>query len=357
MVLRLETCGGTVVHAIGVPQDRPSRTGPTWAYLFNADGLTLIDPGAHGSFHELASGIAVAGFAVKDVDRLVLSHGHYDHDGSTAQVISESGASLWAHQVYASLLEYAPWNVQQQDSSPFHAEVARLIRQSTRENSGHDSPVQNDIYLVNRRELHVDHPIRNGDTFGKASVVHTPGHSPDEICITLDGIVFTGDHILPEITPHPTTKVAFRDEVSKGVPDQYRETGDCFGLERYMRSLKSVMEFGTSLSILPAHRLYNRNSFNFLTLIRAEEIICHHAQRLSRVLERAGDDPAGLEEFTWMLFRRGTLAGRGLYMAMSEVVAHIEVLLDVGDLEQTVDGRFKKTGSTNYMGFIQELIG
>ncbi|MCL0029223.1 MBL fold metallo-hydrolase, partial [Dehalococcoidia bacterium] len=155
MVLRLETCGGTVVHAIGVPQDRPSRTGPTWAYLFNADGLTLIDPGAHGSFDELASGIAVAGFAVKDVDRLVLSHGHYDHDGSTAQVISESGASLWAHQVYASLLPYAPWNVQQQDSSPLHAEVARLIRQSTRENSGHDSPLQNDNYLVNRRELHV----------------------------------------------------------------------------------------------------------------------------------------------------------------------------------------------------------
>ncbi len=357
MVLRLETPGGATIHAIGVPQDRPSRTGPTWAYVFDADGLTLLDPGAHGSFDELASGIAAAGFAVTDIDRVVLSHGHFDHDGSTAQVVSESGASLWAHEVYASLLPYDPWNVQQRDQSRLHAEVAGLMRPSTPEGRGRDFPWQNGGYLESRRGLDVDHPTRHGETFGGATVVHAPGHSPDELCIALDGVVFTGDHILPEITPHPTTKVAFRDEVSRSVPDEYRETGDSFGLERYMRSLKSVMELGTSLSILPAHRLYNRDRFNFLTLSRAEEIIRHHARRLARVLQRAADEPAGVEQFTGALFRRGTLVGRELYMAMSEVVAHIEVLQDVGDLEQMPDGPFRKTGSANHKEFIHELIG
>lgn len=261
MVLRLETHGGTKIHAIGVPQDRPSRTGPTWAYIFESDGVTLLDPGAHGAFDELADGIATAGFALRDIDRVVLSHGHFDHDGSIARVVSEADASLWAHVVYASLLPYDPWEVQDRSTSGVHVEMARLMRRDSVVRDRASNPWQNGRYLEIRKGIVVDHPTRDGERFGEARVVHAPGHSPDELCLTLDGVVFTGDHILPEITPHPTTKAAFKEGVGHNVPAEYREAGASFGLERYLRSLASVMELGPSLSILPAHRLYNRGKF------------------------------------------------------------------------------------------------
>ncbi len=34
MIVRLTTHSGLVIHTIAVPQDWPSGTGPTWAYLF-----------------------------------------------------------------------------------------------------------------------------------------------------------------------------------------------------------------------------------------------------------------------------------------------------------------------------------
>ena len=36
-----------------------------------------------------------------------------------------------------------------------------------------------------------------------------------------------------------------------------------------------------------------------------------------------------------------------MFMAMSEIVAHIELLQDVGDLELTPDGRLRRTGNSN----------
>jgi glyoxylase-like metal-dependent hydrolase (beta-lactamase superfamily II) len=356
MVLRIETHGGTSVHAIAVPQDRPSRTGPTWAYLFESDGVTLLDPGAHGAYDELADGIATAGFAVRDIDRVVLSHGHADHDGSTAQLLSEAGASLWAHGVYASLLPYDPWEVQDRAASELYAEMARLVRQSTAGWEGDDHPSRNGSYLESRKGLEVDHATRDGEVFGDARVVHAPGHTPDSLCLMLDGVVFTGDHILPEITPHPTTRAAFREDVAQNVPPEYREARVSLGLERYMRSLGRVMELGPSLAILPAHRLYNRSKFNFLTLRRAEEIVKHHARRLAQILQRAADEPTTLEQVTSGIFQRGKLIGGNLFMAMSEVVAHVELLQDAGDLELTPDRKLRKTGSANYRQLVSELI-
>ena len=82
MVLKLESRNGMEIHAIAVPQDNGSRTGPTWCYLFENDGLTLIDAGATGSYASLADGIKASGFNVPDIERVIITHGHQDHDGA-----------------------------------------------------------------------------------------------------------------------------------------------------------------------------------------------------------------------------------------------------------------------------------
>ena len=60
MVVRVATHDGTDIHAVAV-QDRPSRMGPTWTYLVQEEGLSLIDAGAIGSFTYLADGVRQAG--------------------------------------------------------------------------------------------------------------------------------------------------------------------------------------------------------------------------------------------------------------------------------------------------------
>ena len=354
-VLRLTTHVGRQIHAIAVPQDWPSRTGPTWCYVFSEEGLNLIDAGAQGSFAELQDGLSVAGYSVRDIDRVIVTHSHLDHDGATPRVVEAAGAELWAHIMYAALVGHNPQQVQDRRSSPIHVEMDRVILANF---EGRPSPyVERSFrYADSRKGLSVDRQIEGGERVGEMRFLYTPGHSPDELCVTLDGVVFTGDHVLPEITPHPTTKAAFADHVLESIPLNFEDSSKSFGLETYMRSLKTVLDLGPDVAVLPAHRLFNRGRFNFVTADRAKEVIEHHAERMDRILRRIGPYPASLESVTRAEFSHRKLQDGNLFMALSEVVAHVEILQDFGDLDLTPDSKLRHQGSRRFQQFVQQLL-
>lgn len=355
MVVRLTTPKGVDIHAIAVPQDWVSRTGPTWTYLLDNDGLTLIDVGAAGSFQALAEGIEQAGIQIGDVKRVIITHGHSDHDGAAAQLVRETGAELWAHDVYARLLPYDPWVVQGPPFSPIQEEMHRIAAANL--DGGHTGGYQSKHrrYVQGRQGLKVAHSIRGGDRFGGLTFYHVPGHSPDGICVAFDGLVFTGDHVLPGITPHPTTKISYATEIKRSLPVEYLDGDRFYGLATYLRSLKQMTHLGSGTTVLPAHRLFDESRFNFQTVERAGEVIQHHARRLRRILLKIGSRGAALEDVTRGIFERRKLIAGNLYMALSEVVAHIELLQDTGDLEVAEDRRLRWTGTENYRQFIHEL--
>ena len=360
MVVKLTTDGGTVIHAVAVPQDWPSRTGPTWTYLFENEGLTLIDAGATGSYAALEEGIAQTGFAVGDIERVIITHGHVDHDGAAGELAQEAGAEIWAHEIYSHLLPYNPWDIQRKAVSPIQQEMRRVTEEHTRSDEAAGSRpseyrTRQEHYIGKRRSYEVKGNIKGGDSLGGLRFMHAPGHSPDEICATLDGVIFTGDHVLPEITPHPTTKARYSDEVKKNLPKEFHDEDSFYGLNTYLNSLKNVADLGPDVAVLPAHRLFNKGSYNFQTVRRAREIIQHHGQRLGRILNRMGRDGTSLEDLTRGFFAKRKLIGGNLYAAMSEVVAHIELLEDIGDIRMADDRGIHSTGSQNYKQLIHEL--
>ena len=355
MVVRLTTDAGRHIHSIAVPQDRPSRTGPTWCYVFSEQGVNLIDAGAQGSFSELEGGLKVAGYSLRDIDRVIVTHSHLDHDGATPKVVRDSGAELWTHTMYAAFLGHNPRLVQERRSSPLHVAMERTIFANF---EGRPSPyVQRSLsYADSRKGLSVDRQINGGEQVGEMRFLYTPGHSPDELCVALDGIVFTGDHVLPEITPHPTIKAPFAGNVLQSVPPGFEDSSKSYGLERYLRSLKTIIDLGPNVAVLPAHRLFNRGRFNFVTTERAREIIEHHSERMERILDRIESGPASLESVTRGEFSHRKLEDGNLFIAIAEIVAHVELLQDLGDLDLTPDSKLRQLGSRRFHQFVQQLL-
>lgn len=363
MVVRLITGQGKDILAVAVPQDWPSRTGPTWTYLFENDGLTLVDAGALGSFDALADGLAQAGFRPRDIARVIITHGHQDHDGGARQLVEETGAQLWAHEVYACLLPYSPWDIRRRRPTPLQQEMYRVAEASLQQAGASSGGAvagyraRSQQYLESRQQATVSRRLRDGEKSGQMAFTYAPGHSPDELCITLDGLVFTGDHVLPEITPHPTTKTYYDAEIKSRLPAEYQDEEAQYGLATFLKSLRHIADLGPGTAVLPAHRLFNKGRFNLVDATRAGEVIQHHGQRLGRIVSRIGTGPRSLEEITRGIFERTRLLGGNMYAALSEVVAHIELLQDTGDVELTEDYRLHWKGTTHYQDFLRELMG
>ena len=136
------------------------------------------------------------------------------------------------------------------------------------------------------------------------------------------------------------------------MPQRYHCEDKIYGLETYLRSLRMIANLGDDVAVMPAHRLFSKGRFNFETVERAEDILQHHAVRLERILHRLGTEPTTLEHITRGVFARRKLIGGNLYMALSEIVAHIELLEDTGDIEVWEDMRMRSKGSENYREMI-----
>ena len=353
MVVRLTTSAGRPIFAIGVPQpDIEDRLGPTWAYLFECEGVNLVDAGAHGTLDELNDGIETAGYSPRDVDRVIITHGHSDHDGAAFRFVRDAGAELWAHEVYARTLPFDDSRIQRSLKTPLAAQMDALKSRNGRSRDSDSFWHSEPGYAEAKKAAEVDRRVRGGERVGDMRLMHTPGHSPDELSVVLDNVVFTGDHVLPEITPHPTCRVRFTEEVGRALSPEYTDADALYGLETYIRSLRMVEELGESIQVLPAHRLFNKGRFNFSDIGRIGEIIEHHAERLEMALDVVDGDGGTLTDVTRALFPRQTPSSPVYHLALTEAMAHVELLHESGDLDVAVDGALRSTGSRNYLGVV-----
>lgn len=310
---------GDGIHLIPAPLPFDS---PPWVNTYvieSGDGLLLIDCGTDWDpgRRALSEGFVALGLDEAAIHTLVVSHLHPDHVGMSARLVRELGCRFVMHERASRL-------VHRYNDTPGYA------RRLTGVASLHGMPEALVAAATARgREDWMplidppDHVVEDGDEIdlghGRAlSVVHTPGHEQAHICLrdTRTGVLFSGDHVLPRISP-----VIMYDE----------DVGDPLG--DYIDSLHRLLTLGIGLTY-PAHgTLIDRGDE------RARQILLHHDRRLRDMAELVAEGDTTAWTVVTKSFRPN-LSPTDARLAFLETISHLEHLRLRGRIEMVDrDGR------------------
>lgn len=296
---------GIAQITIPLPFHAPSTVN---VYLVESgDSLLLIDCGVDSPEARMAlmEGLTDLGYSPNSIDTLVVSHLHPDHVGQAPRLVAEYGWRVVMHQRAAKLVD------RYNDSTGFVGRTLALARRHGVPDFAFDSfvdvgPRPTWMPFLSSPDVLVD----DGDSVEigerrSLEVLFTPGHEPAHICLrdSITGNLFSGDHILPRITP----LVAYDEDF----PD---------ALGEFLESLRKIERLGITLTF-PAHGdLVEHGS------ARADQIILHHQRRLQGM--RAEVKPAGTS--AWQVMEqvfRPNLSPMDQRMALRETIAHLEYML------------------------------
>jgi glyoxylase-like metal-dependent hydrolase (beta-lactamase superfamily II) len=359
MVIHYQTSQGTDIFGLAVPNIYTHADwdlGPTWCYLIAGRKTTLIDTGRLGNFQVFAYLLRSIDKRLTDIDRIVITHSHEDHDGNVAEILSAAQAELLAHELYQPMISYH-LGVKDGAVHPEFPGSCRLCRMPEQVYKG-CLP-----YHRKRSLLRVDITIQDNQRLSDDGLrfLFSPGHTPDSICAILeDEVIFTGDTVLPEITSQPSLAHIFKIN-NQILPETYRQTNRIYGLINFIKSLSRIagLRFHPLEATFPAHRLFYNGRFNLLdSRQRAREIIRFHIDRCRDILEIIGSRPTGIEEIIIKYFPPSRLAGMGKSLAENEIRAHLEIMKDCGDVDwkSGIKDVIVPTGTSNCLDIIGSYL-
>jgi glyoxylase-like metal-dependent hydrolase (beta-lactamase superfamily II) len=328
--------------------------GPTWNYAVLTDSPFLVDSGRFGQGNQLIGMMQSVHINAQDLEFILISHGHEDHDGGLAELVNGTHLGVKAHAVYDRLIKTYPAQSPVSTKNDFPAKCWHC-------------PMPESFYTQNCLEYHqvlqgvkVD-PVGDGETRIGADVrtYHLPGHSPDCLAVLLgEEAIIVGDIILPGISPWPTRQSLF-SQVAEVIKPDYTEAAEIFGLCRYIKSLKKLIEIDRKhpgLTVLPAHRFYYGGRWNQISLeSRANELLQHHIERCGAIIAILNTGPKTAEQIAAEHFEERLLEGLGSFMAANEIVSHCELLIESNDVVEVDGNGYAATGSMLFETFIKNL--
>ena len=242
---------------------------------------------------------------------IFLTHHHADHVGLVETLVSDH-STVYFHRTGLEILK--AWK-------GFDAGIAHLeqngfpkgvLARSLRSHPGNEFRCN---WNFEPRFLSGGESIEIGDYH--LQVTATPGHSPDHLCLYEPDrkILFSGDHILGDISPNIQCWNADDDP-----------------LKSFIESLKMTADMDVSL-VLPAHRgrVHDHQQ-------RIQELLAHHRERLDQILEILTDEPKTAyrvaTEMTWDLDADSwdDFPDEQKWFATLEVIAHLKYLTNEGRL-------------------------
>ncbi|AKJ13489.1 hydrolase [Streptomyces incarnatus] len=276
MVTTFEHGGGVRSVAVPIP-DNP--LGHTLVYVVATDrGPVLVDTGWDdpASWDTLVAGLAGCGTAAEEVYGVVITHHHPDHHGLSARVREVSGAWVAMHAADTAVVRRTREARPERWFTYMHAKLAAAGAPEE-----HLAPLRTPRTLPGLSPALPDREIVPGELLDlpgrRLRAIWTPGHTPGHVCLHLEeehpdrrlpgnGRLFSGDHLLPRITPHIGL---YEDPEDATVTDPL---GD------YLDSLERIGRLAPA-EVLPAHQHAFTDAPG-----RVRELLAHHEERLAGLL-------------------------------------------------------------------------
>jgi glyoxylase-like metal-dependent hydrolase (beta-lactamase superfamily II) len=282
-------------------------------------GISLIDTGweSDAGWAALTGGLASIGASVSDVRGVLVTHLHFDHLGLAARVREASGAWIAMHPADVRLVE--GWTTRD-GAAAVAAEVEFLVGLGAdRADAVADVGSPEAMERFTRMAV-PDRLLADGDLADlpgwSLRAVHTPGHTPGHLCFSEErtGLFFSGDHVLPRISPNISTAAE-----GEGERDPLRS---------FLSSLAAVRDHRAT-EVLPAHE------WRFTGLAeRVDQLTAHHEQRLAELLAAVRAHPHSTPwdlaaHLTWSR-PWSSYERRMRIFAVTETDAHLRLLASRG---------------------------
>jgi glyoxylase-like metal-dependent hydrolase (beta-lactamase superfamily II) len=306
-----KTAAGRLIYAFTV-QSFPTLVNNI--YLIDDDsGLILVDC---GSGMERPNADLLAGFEavnaqfnrafnLADVATILITHGHIDHFGGLNFVRKHTDAPIGVHildrRVLSNHEERVVFAYRRLETFLEGAGVSAEQRETLMS-----------VYLFAKsyyRSTPVQFLLEEGKpTVGGIGVYHVPGHCPGQVCLHVDDILLTADHVLSRITPHQA-------------PESITQH---MGLSHYLASLEKIEHLAGFRMGLGGHEGPIEDVGSRVRAIRAA-----HDERLNKVMDSCRE-PKTIAEISRDIF--GRVDSYHVLLALEEAGAHVEYLHQRGEL-------------------------
>jgi glyoxylase-like metal-dependent hydrolase (beta-lactamase superfamily II) len=321
------------IHRLAIPT--PFQVGRVNAYLIEDKPLTLIDSGPNSAkaLDELEQALAARSHRIEDLGLLVITHQHIDHFGLAAVLARRSGAPVAALAGLDRYLSHYGEEAEQEDRFAqltmrrhgIPADIVTALRAVSASFRAWGSTVEVTQRLDDGAELQLaDRTLK---------VLHRPGHSPSDT-VFLDeerGILIAGDHLIEHISSNPivTRPLAAQGEYSGPRPH---------ALVSYLESLQKTRAMELAV-VLPGH---GAPITDHVAVIEGRMRL--HKRRAERIYRLLAAKPLTAYEMAAKLW--GNVAVTQAYLTLSEVLGHLDLLIEEGrvrELEQGGVVRFQAT--------------
>ncbi len=321
----LATAAAAGIHRLAIPT--PFQVGRINAYLIEDSPLTLVDSGPNSAkaLDELEQALAAHGHRVEDIELQVVTHQHIDHFGLASILARRSGAEVAALDRLAPFLAVYGQEAELDDSFAERTmlrhgippEIVTALRAVSASFRAWGSAVEVTRPLADGGELALrDRTLR---------VLHRPGHSPSDT-VFLDesrSLMLAADHLIAHISSNPLLARPLGAEADfKGPRPQ--------ALVTYIESLQKTRELELEL-VLPGH---GRPITDHVALI--DERFRLHRRRAQKIHGLIAAQPRTAHEIAQELW--GNVAVTQAYLTLSEVLGHVDLLLNEGSVVEEEDG-------------------
>lgn len=291
------------------------------------ENVLLIDTGwdSEESYASLLNNLNELNVKIRNIKGIIITHLHIDHLGLVTRINKNNEIPVFIHE---EDWKYIRDTLKESDKKV--NELRELLRKAGAPSELYNN-IENLLPWIKRIKLfqsfiETARPVKDMENIifndHELEIIWTPGHTLGHICVydKSSKNLFTGDHVLPKITPNISTY-----DFSRNL------------LKYYIKSLNKINKFEAS-TILPAHEYEFKSLKN-----RIFELKLHHLERIKEIIEIIKNGFNTPYEIALKI--KWNLGGKNLeqtdtfqkYMALGETFSHLIFLKTYSILKEEED--------------------